>query len=73
MLSIYQTYCDLRDLTIGKFFIIWFSEPVETRPTNGCSLDGAVVAEIVYNTVLYHISAETYLNNFEVWLEITRE
>ena len=27
-------------------FIIWFSEPGETRPTNGRSLDGAVVAEI---------------------------
>jgi len=30
------------------FFIGWFSEPGEMRPANGRSLDGAVVAEIVY-------------------------
>ena len=51
MLSIYETCCDLRDLTIGKgnVFIRWFSEPGETRPANGLSLDGAVVAEIDYS------------------------
>ena len=50
MLSTYETYCDLRDFMIGKrmFYIIWFSEPGETRPANGRSADGAVVAEIVY-------------------------
>ena len=37
-------------LAIGKenVFIIRFSEPGDTRPANGLSLDGAVVAEIVY-------------------------
>ena len=35
---------------IGKrmFFIIWFSVPGETRHANGRSLDGVVVAEMVY-------------------------
>jgi len=50
MLSIYETYCDIRDLTIGKknVFIRYFREPVEAEPANELSLDGAIVAEIVY-------------------------
>ena len=33
---------------VKNVFIIWLSEPGETRSANGRSLDGAIVAEIVY-------------------------
>ena len=54
MLLIYERYCGLCDLTIGKtnVFIRWFKEPGETRPANGLSLDGAVVAEMVFVLLL---------------------
>ena len=41
MLSIYETYCDL---TIGKRMFSSYG----SASANGCSLDGAVVVEIVY-------------------------
>ena len=47
MLSISETYCNLRDLTIGKRIFL-SDEPGETRPADGRPLNGAVVEEIVY-------------------------
>ena len=63
MLAICETDCDLRDLTIGKknVFIRWFSEPSETRPIDRLSLDGAVVAEIVYCLPFYPLHFQCLL------------
>ena len=47
MLSINETYCDLRVIAIGKRTFL-SDDPGETRPANGCSLDGTLVAEIVH-------------------------
>ena len=68
MYSIYETYCDLRDLTIGKgnVFIRRFSESGETRPANGLSLNGSVVAKIVCCGVLY----DAFSLHFYTFLEM---
>ena len=59
MLSIYETYCDLCDLTLGnRMFLSDGSEPGETRPANGRMLDGTVIMEMVY------LGRNTLINKF---------
>jgi len=54
MLSIYETYCHLQDLTIGKrmFLLYGSASPLKHDSQTGHLLDGAVVAEIVYSLKL---------------------
>ena len=55
MLLICETYCDLRDLTIGKIMFYHMVQRDEMRPANGCLIDGAVVAEIVCSKQIYNL------------------
>jgi len=66
MLSIYEPYCDLRDLTVGKISVFsrWFSKPSETQLANRLSLDGAAFAEIVYYEQLCDLTIFLSLSKF---------
>ena len=65
MLSIFETYCDLHDLTIGKrnVFIRWFSEPGETRLANEFSLDGAQSSRKLSIVLFFSVGESPGLDN----------